>query len=154
MSGVRLNIKDIERTIQGTVHGAIADASVAALSAEPETVAELEAALARYMELPEDVCPFATFLVVMDGPSHFSDRSPSAHGLSLPGPIIDTETINPEPWDAGWVIIDLAARIVAAESTYSAPQAQGEIQYHDGIKATDVAVLYRVPDDWLFVYSL
>jgi hypothetical protein len=154
MSGVRLNIKDIERTIQGTVHGAIADAAVAALSAEPETVAELEAALARYMELPEDVSPFATFLVVMNGPSHFSDRSPGAHGLSLPGPIIDTETINPEPWDAGLLIIDLAARIVAAESTYSLPQTQGEIQYHDGIKATDVAVLYRVPDDWLFVYSL
>jgi hypothetical protein len=70
------------------------------------------------------------------------------------GPIIDIETINPEPWDAGLVIVDLAARIVAAESTFSLPQPQGEVHYHDGIKATDVAVLYRVPDDWLFVYSL
>jgi hypothetical protein len=68
------------------------------------------------MKLPDDVSPFATFLVVMNGPSHVLDRSPDAHGLTHVGPIIDTETINPEPWDAGLVIVDLAARIVAAES--------------------------------------
>jgi hypothetical protein len=43
---------------------------------------------------------------------------------------------------------------VACESTYSQPGPEGEVDYHDGTKATDVAVLYRLPDDWLFVNSV
>src|SRR5437867_7560226 len=50
MSEVKLNIVDAQRISSGTVHGSIADACVAALSAEPETVAELEAALTRYVK--------------------------------------------------------------------------------------------------------
>ena len=45
MSEVRLNILDRIGTINGTVHGSVADAVVAALSAEPETIADLETAL-------------------------------------------------------------------------------------------------------------
>jgi len=59
-----------------------------------------------------------------------------------------------EPWDAGVVIIDLAARIVAAESTYSQPHGRGEVRYHDGTQSTDFVVLYSVSDEWKFLNSI
>jgi hypothetical protein len=126
MSEVRLNIRDTNRAIHGAIHGAVADAAIAALSAEPETIGELEAALERFIRPLDDRRPFGLF-----------------HAGA-----------NEEAWDAKIVVVDLAARIVASESSYSASQAQGEIRYHDGTKATDVSLLYRVPDDWLFVNSL
>jgi hypothetical protein len=128
MSEVKLNLSDAQRTISGTTHGSIADACVAALSAEPETIAELEAALARYNKPVGDIGPFAFF-----------------HQHS---------TIDEEPWDAGIVVIDLAARIVAFSSTYSRPGPQGEVRYHDGVCATDNSILYRLPADWLFLESI
>jgi hypothetical protein len=127
MSEVKLNLIDAQHILTGTIHGSVADRCVAALSAEPETVAELEAALSRYMKPPDHTTHFACF------------RSSSE--------------IDHEPWDAGLVIIDLAARIGAAESTYSQPQPEGEVFYHDGTKGTDISILYRVPNDWLFVNS-
>jgi hypothetical protein len=96
MSEVKLNLVDARQTLVGTVHGSIADACVAALSAEPETIAELEAALARYVRSINQFKVFGSF-------------RPRAE-------------IDIEPWDAGVVVIDLLARIVAAESSYSQPQ--------------------------------
>lgn len=132
MSEVRLNLVDSKNILLGTIHGSIADACIAALSAEPETVEELEAALARYMKLTGDAAeqtrPFASFSVASE---------------------VDTE-----PWDAGVVMIDLAARIVAAESTYSQPGRVGEVIYHDGNESTDFSVLYRVSDEWIFLNSI
>jgi hypothetical protein len=128
MSEVKLNLIDTQSILTGTIHGSVADSCVAALSAEPETIAELEAALGRYIRPHAEWSPFASF------------RS---------GCEIDSE-----PWDAGLVIIDLAARIVATESTYSQPQLEGEVRYHDGTKSTDISVPYRLPPDWLFVNSV
>ena len=128
MSEVKLNLTDIQQTIHGTIHGSIVDSCVAALSAEPETIAELEAALSRYIKPVNGISRFAWFRT-------------------------DTE-IDEQPWDAGIVIIDLAARIVAVESTYSQPGPNGQVDYHDGECATDISVLYRVPNDWLFLNSV
>lgn len=128
MSEVKLNLIDAQSILTGTIHGSIADSCVAALSAEPETIAELEAALGRYIRPRAEPGPFASF------------RS---------GCEIDAE-----PWDAGLVVIDIAARIVATESTYSQPQPEGEVRYHDGTKSTDISVPYRLPSDWLFVNSV
>jgi hypothetical protein len=128
MSEIKLNLTDAQRTISGPIHGSVADACVAALSAEPETIKELEAALARYHKPNGDKSPFAWFRMADD--------------------------IDSEPWDAGIVIIDLAGRIIASESTYSRPSPEGEVQYHDGVCATDVSVSYRLPEDWLFVTSI
>jgi hypothetical protein len=125
MSEVKLNLTDAQHTISGTIHGSVADACIAALSAEPETIAELEAALARYHKPSGDISPFGWF-----------------HNHS---------TIDTEPWDAGIVIIDLAARIIASESTYSRPGPRGEVRYHDGLCGTDTSISYRLPDDWLFL---
>ena len=125
MSEVRLNVIDYEGAAHGTVHGSISDAVVASLSAEPQTLGELETALGRFIN-PNDQRPFALFSV----------------------------GVNYEPWDAGVVLVDLTARVLASESLYSQPEKEGEVAYHDGTKATDVNVLYRVPDDWVFLYSL
>ena len=128
MSEVKLNLIDAQQVLHGTIHGSVADACVAALSAEPETIAELQAALTRYIKPRDDSGPFESF------------RSAGQ--------------IDEECWDAGIVIIDLTSRIVAVESSYSQPQPEGEVHYHDGTKSTDITVLYRLPDDWLFVNSV
>src|SRR6185503_9057197 len=125
MSEVKLNLTDTEYTLSGNIHGSVADACVAALSAEPETIAELEAALSRYQKPTADISPFEWFHKRSD--------------------------IDNESWDAGIVIIDLAARIVASASTYSKPGQQGEVRYHDGVCATDIEILYRLPNDWIFL---
>ncbi|HKY28822.1 MAG TPA: hypothetical protein VJM12_12860 [Pyrinomonadaceae bacterium] len=128
MSEVKLNLIDSQQLIQGTIHSSVVDRCVAALSAEPETIAELEAALPRYMKPVEGRSPFETFK--------------------------QTQEVDDQPWDAGVIIIDLAARIVAFESSCSQPGATGQVDYHDGENATDVIVLYRVADDWLFLNSI
>src|SRR5262249_28624675 len=109
-----------------------------------------------------------------------------------------------ESWDAGVIVIDLPARVVAVDSTYSMPQSSGDIcclgyemlddfggdligfedessdgaedavrcdetpTYYDEARSDDaesadfasgadpgrVVLPYRLPDDWLFVYSI
>ncbi len=128
MSEINLNLTDTQQTIHGTSHGSIGDACVAALSDEPETIAELETALARYLKPARYISLFGSF---------------------RKGSEIDTE-----PWDAGIIVIDLAARIVASESSYSHLAPRGHVRLHDGVSATAVPVLYRVPEDWLFLGSI
>lgn len=128
MSEVKLNLIDSQTILTGTIHGSIVDSCIAALSAEPETIAELATALGRYIKLRDDEYPFGWF-----------HRRPD---------------VDERPYDAGIVIIDLAARIVAAESSYCQPQAEGEVNYHDGQQGTDISIPYRVPADWLFVNSV
>ena len=128
MSEIKLNLIDTQNMLHGTIHGSVADAVVAALSAEPETIAELQAALERYIKPIDKASPFALF--------HADSR------------------IDERPWDAGIVVVNLAARIVASESTYSQPAPQGQVDYHNGVSATDIPVLYRLRDDWLFLDSI
>jgi hypothetical protein len=123
MSEIKLNLVDSQKILVGTIHGSVGDYCVAALSAEPETIRELEAALERFEKDPQD---FHTL---------FRERS----------------EIDKEPYDAGILVIDLAARMVAYESTYSLPSAVGEVEYHNGKHATDVILRYCLPDDWEFV---
>jgi hypothetical protein len=128
MSEIKLNLTDAQQTFYGTTHGSIGDACVAALSAAPETITELEIALERYLK--------------------------AACYISLFGSFHTGSEIDIEPWDAGIIVIDLAARIVASESSYSHPAPRGHVRYHDGVSATAVSVLYRVPEDWLFLKSI
>jgi hypothetical protein len=120
MSEVKFNLIDAQEVLSGAIHGSVVDSCVAALSAEPETSAELEVALGRYIKREE--------------------------GSSIFALMRRSREVDSEPWDAGLVIIDLAARIVATESTYSNPQ--------PGTQATDIAVPYQLPEDWLFVNSI
>lgn len=127
MSEIKLNLIDSQTILSGTIHGSTGDRCVAALSAEPETISELEAALARFQ------------------------RCPPNFSLS---PNFSRASVDPEPHDAGFLIIDLPARIVACDSTYSQPGPEGSVEYHDGIVCTDLSLHYRLPDDWLFVNSV
>jgi hypothetical protein len=54
MSEVRLNIRDARREISGQPHGSFAQSVIAALSAEPETIEELELALERFAAPPPE----------------------------------------------------------------------------------------------------
>ena len=128
MSEVKLNLVDGGNTLVGEVHGSFADRCVAALSAEPETLGELASALARYQRPEDELGPFVLFQL--------------------------SSEVDPTPWDAGLVVIDLAARIVLVDSSYSAPGPEGEVDFHDGTQATECPILYRLPDDWLFVNSI
>lgn len=123
MSEVMLVIIDREGAVHGEIHGSAADAAVASLSAEPETIDELRSAMARFSARREER-PFAWFV-----------RGECE-----------------EPWDAGIVIVDLAARVVAIKSTCCYPSRQGKVRYRD--RAPDVWVHYTVPDDWFFTSSL
>src|SRR5215510_776675 len=91
MSEIRINLVDSNQILQGTMHGSIADRAVAALTAEPETIAELAIALSRYERDANECVPFAWFK--------------------------KSCVVDSRPWDAGVMIIDLAARLVAIEST-------------------------------------
>jgi hypothetical protein len=126
MSDLRINILDASRTINGTLHGYLADAILAGLAAEPETIEELEDAMSRFAK---PVC----------GQKHLARFFSGA---------------NSEPRDAGIVFVDLAARIFAAESSYSILMPEGEVQYHNGRELTEVWLPYRVGPDWLFLNSL
>jgi len=120
MSEVQLVIRDARREIQDNRHGSFAEAVIAALSAEPETIEELDAALERFMARDED--------------SYFNGFSPAT---------------DVQPYDAGLVIVDLAARLVVCESTYSSATSEGMVAYHDGKRATDLGVRYHLSEDWL-----
>ena len=128
MSELKLNLIDSQKILRGKIHGSVADRTVAALTAEPETVDELKVAVARYEKSAIDLDLFSSF-----SESHEIDQ------LS---------------WDAGLMIIDLPARLVMTISTYSHPSAEGEVDYHDGNCATEIVIPYRVSADWKFVYSL
>ncbi|MGB9179225.1 MAG: hypothetical protein WCB68_08250 [Pyrinomonadaceae bacterium] len=126
MSYVRLNIIDAEHTINGEVHGYFGDALVAAMTAESETVEELGLALGRFIKPLSDSSPFACF----------------------------RKGENFEPYDAGVVVIDLAGRVVAVDSSYSQSQAEGSFRVQSEFAEEDVFVPYRLSDEWLFVYSI
>jgi hypothetical protein len=128
MSEITLNLIDSQSIFSDTMHASTADRCVAALAAEPETIPELEAALARFEKCP----PSFTLPMYRSTPTEIDTR----------------------PYDAGVFILDLAARIVAYESTYSHPGPEGEIEYHDGTCLTDLRIPYRLPDNWVFLDSV
>jgi hypothetical protein len=122
MSEVRLVVREAGRDWSGTLHGSYADRAIAALSADPVTLEELEVATARFAK----PTPQGRF---------FGNLSP---GLC------------DEPHDAGLVILDLVARLVVADSTYSSPGKEGIVEYHDGRCGTEMGLRYHLANDWFF----
>lgn len=122
MSEVRLVVREADVDWSGTVHGSMADCAIAALSADPVTLEELNAACARYHN-------------PIEGHSFFSNLSAG---------LID------DPYDAGIVIIDLIARLVMVDSTYSSVGSVGELPYHNGRCSTKTWLRYHLADDWIF----
>jgi len=125
MSEITLNVLDAERAICGRVHGGVADRLVASLAADPETIEELELALARY-ERRLDGGVFRAF----------------------------HRGVDREPWDAGIVFIDLTARLVASQSSYSTFLREGCEWWHDGESFTDHELPFHLADEWSFTDDL
>ena len=121
MSEVRLVVREAGRDWSGTIHGSCADRAVAALSADPVTLDELESATSRFVK------PTANG-------RFFSNLSPG---------------LRDEPYDAGLVVIDLIARLIVVDSTYSSPGREGTVEYHDGRCCTRTSLRYHLADDWL-----
>ena len=121
MSEVCLVVREAGHDWSGTIHGSSADRAIAALSADPVTLAELETACARF-EKPSPNRPFFA---------------------NLSAGLCD------DSYDAGIVVIDLVARLVVVDSTYSSPGPTGEVCYRDGQSATDTWLRYHLAKDWL-----
>ncbi|HBJ36256.1 MAG TPA: hypothetical protein DDZ51_16200, partial [Planctomycetaceae bacterium] len=127
MSEVKLVIRDGDEDRAGTVHGSLAECFIAALSADPVSLADLNAAMDRFtLESP----PQGYF-------PHF------------------LRAIDAEPWDAGLVVIDMAARLVVIDSSYSSPGHKGVVTRHniDSIEGGSVRLNYRLAHEWLFLYD-
>lgn len=128
MSYVRFNISDRDGSVSGDLHGSMTDTLIAALTAEPETIAEFETALHRFVRTDSDWPPL--------------------HGFKKHEDL--------EPYDAGIVAIDLAARTVGFETTYTIPCAEGSVRVPTGFadEDDDLYVPYQLPDDWTFVETI
>jgi hypothetical protein len=122
MSEIMLIVCDGTRAMHHTIHGSRLDYVVAALSADPETIDELAAALGRFLPAEQT-------------------REFFANGRS---------GIEAAPWDAGVAIVDLAARLVVVHSSYSEPGPRGAVDMPDPENDRTVAVPYHVADDWIF----
>ena len=121
MCQIAMTIADGRRAIHGRPHESLADMAVAALSAEPETIEELQAALARFVE-----------------PARREELAAWSPGTC------------DEPFDAGLCIIDLAARLVVWRSTESPPERRGEVLHVDPERDREVWLPYHLSDDWEF----
>jgi hypothetical protein len=128
MSEIKLNLLDSHTLLVGTVHGSTGDRLVAALSAEPETIEELEAAFKRFEK---------------DG-TIFGIKPCRSERCE----------IDERPWDAGILVIDLAARMIACESTYSLPLRSGTVDCYDRAQCKGLRLRYRLADDWLILRSI
>lgn len=125
MSEVQLVVREWNQDWSGPVHGSQADRAIAALSADPMTLEELELALGRFSK------------------PNLGDR----HDLGLePG-------LRDHRYDAGRIVIDLAARLVVIDSDYSDPDREGVVYYHNGQYRTSHALPYQLADDWLFTHA-
>ncbi len=125
MSELAVTIRDAKRAVCGRAHGSIVEKLVAALSADPETIEELQVAVMRFVP-PDESSPIAHF---------------------RPG-------VDAEPYDAGACAIDLAARYVARESTYSDLGPDGTVGYIDRDRRIETGLPYHVSEEWLFARSL
>jgi len=152
MNKVRLSIIDAAQSIQGSVDRWMAETVIAALSAEPETIAEMEKALGRYIKSAEETNPLVGFRVGR-APSSISAFVAITRVECLPDSLSE-KVLDPACPSKSILIVDLPARMVVAESSYSLPSRQGQIQYQRGEQATEILLPYWVPHDWLFLSSL
>lgn len=120
MSYVNLVVRERDRDWSGHMHGSSADRAIAALSADPVTLDELEAAVARF-EQP------------VGGRKFFAGLRPG---------------LDDRHYDAGLVVIDLCARLIASDSTYSFASREGSETFHNGQHATETPVGFHLADDW------
>ncbi len=125
MSEIRINIITNNQTISGSIHASFGDVIIASLTAEPDTIEELETAIQRFIKRESDWTFFRSF----------------------------RKHENFESWDAGLLVIDLMAKVVMADSTYSFYSTKGTVRIKTDADE-DFNLLYRLSDDWKYVRSM
>jgi hypothetical protein len=125
MSEIRINIITATQTISAPIHGSFGDVIVASLTAEPETIEELETAIERFIKRESDWSVFRLF----------------------------RKSENFEPYDAGLLVIDLSAKVIMADSTYSYYSTEGSVRIKTEV-GEDFNLPYRLADDWERVGSM
>ena len=120
MSEVKLVLRDSIREISCVWDCENVQRVIAALSADPMTIDELENGLQRFIN--------AGSLAL-------------AHDIQL--------RLDDEPWDSGLIVVDIPARLVIAQCSHFVPNRAGTVRYHDGTKATRIEIGYDLADDWL-----
>lgn len=125
MSEIRVNIIDNLRTISGDIHGSLGDLLVAALMSEPESIEELESAVERFISRESDWKFFRSF----------------RNGENF------------ELWDAGLLIIDLSAKVIMADSTYSYYFTDGTIGMKDR-EDEEFPLRYCLSPEWQHTRSI
>lgn len=127
MPKIKLIIRDANVDLSGIVSAVLADQVIAALSADPLSLPELNAALDRFtLESPSD--------------GYFSDFDPR---------------VDQDPLESDVVIIDLPARLVVINSTECSAGQSGAIRL-DNIECLGNDSLwldYQCGEDWLFAYN-
>ena len=127
MSEISLVIVEKDLAFSGQVHGATGDRVIAALSAEPDTLKELEVALVKYQK-----------------PWSFSDR----YDLDLlPGCQFTR-------YDVGRILIDLYAKLIVIDSDYSDPEREGVVYFHNGHYRTSEEIAYKLADHWTITHNV
>ncbi|MHB8863821.1 MAG: hypothetical protein ACYC6N_15570 [Pirellulaceae bacterium] len=118
-----VSLVDVERTIHVQVHEGLVDIALAALSAEPVTIDELRAAMARYVE-PDVV-------------EHFFDQA--GEGLAS------------RSTEGGHLIIDFTACLVANSTCVPELPRLGNVLSCDQQTTLDLWLPYRIPEQWQLI---
>ena len=116
-----MTIVDSQQAIHGQPHASFVGAVVAALSADPESIEELTAAIKRFVE-------------------------PSEHGVFSGF----RAGVCEETYDAGLCVINLAERLVVVESTYSRPGSKGHVDLRRSGSPSEYSAPYHLAEEWRF----
>lgn len=146
MSELKLVVCDWRAARSCTMHGSEVDRVIAALSADPATIDELSEAFVRFMRPSfsgeEDTnCSRKTGTM---------DSSISAEPDSQKSQLRNwlCMGLDDEPYDAGLVVIDLAAKLIVVESTYSSHAHRDCIYEHLPDGKTTRFIYFHLDRSW------
>jgi len=149
VSELKLVVCDWSNVRSCTMHGSDIDRVIAALSADPATIDELSEAFVRFMrpsfsDEEETNCSRNTRKIDSSKPGEPDPRKSQLRNWLCMG-------LNDEPYDAGLVVIDLAAKLVVVESTYSSHAHRGHIHEHLPDRNTTRFLAYHIDKSWKFL---
>lgn len=121
-----VSVIGVERTVHLKIHDGLADVGIAAVSAEPATVDQWQAALGRFLDAS-----------VVD---YVMERA-------KPG-------LAPAQAEGGHVVIDMTARLVVLDTPLPEMPRLGNVQTCDDNTLLDTWLPYRIPDDWEIMHSV
>jgi hypothetical protein len=148
MALVDVLLSDPHRSLRGQVSPLFARAIVAALSANPTTLVELDLALSRFAKrigersLLEDFCPIVPELFA----GHHTDpRDPRITDVPTPT-VACTWTADAVPQTG--ILIDLPARVVVAQGVGFRVETYGRVSYVDDNPDREVATRFSLSPSW------